>query len=144
MAIRTEIYLCFEKYIWNISEIYLCFEASVLVSWIFLESLMDVSLVLWRSALGSRILVLQNFHHVQGLIIEITKKEWFGCLCCLKGSYGGDDFLQEHGEPLVERDGSVTVFVHLCKKSVSVCRSLERSWKSKPSMQIKCYHKKVY
>merc|ERR1711887_98366 len=50
----------------------------------------------------------------------------------LEGSYGGDDLLHKHGEPLVEGDGAVTVLVHLCEESISVSRSLERCRKSEP------------
>merc|ERR1719370_2033473 len=48
----------------------------------------------------------------------------------LQGRHWGNDFLEEEGEPLVERDRPVAVLVHLGERLLPLLRQLERGWQS--------------
>merc|ERR1712192_388428 len=61
----------------------------------------------------------------------------------LQSSHWGDDVLQEEAEPLIIRDGTVTILVHRLEASVPPLPSLERSRQSKPLLVCRrdCNHR---
>merc|ERR1719206_1656602 len=56
----------------------------------------------------------------------------------LQGRHRGNDFLEEEGEPLVERDRPVSVLIHLGERLLSLLRQLERGGQSETLLGGSC------